>query len=460
MGGVVSGVTSIFNGGQASNAPKASVYNANKGAFYDSGRLDADKQQVGQALQGVQGRGAAQIGGTSMGMGGAGQAQQQQLADMQMKAAKGEGPSQAAGIIGQGVGASLAAQNAAAASARGGSASTTLRNAQEQAAATQQQGAIAAGQAKIQEQQAAQAGLGQTLGTMRGQDQAEQQANAQLQQQAQMANQSAQMQQQALNDAQQRGLLGMQTGIDQQVQGNQTAYEQMMSGATNQVNQMNMQAQMNENARADSGLANLAGTAIGVGALMSDEREKKDVATPSDSKVGAALDAQAHAQAQAQAGAEARAQAMDANAQARRSTGMGMIRGALASEAGGRAMQLSPLAPSSYAGPQMVNFAALSDEREKTGVRGGGSDVRQLLDGVGAHEYRYKDPGAPGAAPGVHVSPMAQELEHAGPAGRAMVEETPDGTKMVNYQRGLGTILAAQANLHERMKKLEGKGGR
>ena len=52
---------------------------------------------------------------------------------------------------------------------------------------------------------------------------------------------------------------------------------------------------------------------------------------------------------------------------------------------------------------------------------------------------------------------MAQELEKAGPVGRAMVEDTPDG-KMVHYGRGLATMLAAQADLHARLKAVENKG--
>jgi len=108
-------------------------------------------------------------------------------------------------------------------------------------------------------------------------------------------------------------------------------------------------------------------------------------------------------------------------------------------------------------GPSAVGgAAALSDERQKTDIEDGGSSVQSFLDRLKAHEYAYKNPSAPGAAPGRHVSVMAQELEKAGPVGKSMVDETPNG-KMVSYSRGLATMLAAQANLHERLKKLEGK---
>lgn len=101
-----------------------------------------------------------------------------------------------------------------------------------------------------------------------------------------------------------------------------------------------------------------------------------------------------------------------------------------------------------------------SDERLKTDIKPGGNKVRGFLDRLRAHEYRYKDPNSTGAAPGTHVSPMAQELEKAGDVGRSMVEDTPSG-KMVNYGRGFATMLAAQSDLHQRVKALEGgKGGK
>lgn len=52
---------------------------------------------------------------------------------------------------------------------------------------------------------------------------------------------------------------------------------------------------------------------------------------------------------------------------------------------------------------------------------------------------------------------MAQELEKSA-VGDSMVEDTPDG-KMVNYGKGFGAVLAAQAHLNERLNKLEKKNG-
>lgn len=98
-------------------------------------------------------------------------------------------------------------------------------------------------------------------------------------------------------------------------------------------------------------------------------------------------------------------------------------------------------------------MGGMSDARQKRDVKGGDAPVRGFLDALAAHEYRYKDPGKDGAGP--HVSPMAQELEKAGPVGRSMVEETPRG-KMVDYAKGFGAMLAAQASLNKRLEHLEG----
>lgn len=95
---------------------------------------------------------------------------------------------------------------------------------------------------------------------------------------------------------------------------------------------------------------------------------------------------------------------------------------------------------------------ASSDARGKKDVKPGDGKVKGFLDALQAHEYSYKDPARNGA--GRHVSPMAQELEHAGPVGRSMVTDTPHG-KVVDYGKGLGAMLAAQASLNTRIESLE-----
>lgn len=91
-----------------------------------------------------------------------------------------------------------------------------------------------------------------------------------------------------------------------------------------------------------------------------------------------------------------------------------------------------------------------SDENLKTDIAPADSDLYEFLDTLEPHSYSYLDEKH---GKGERVSVMAQELEKS-PLGEAFVFETDDG-KMVDYGKGLGTMLAAQAALHRRLKKLE-----
>lgn len=99
-------------------------------------------------------------------------------------------------------------------------------------------------------------------------------------------------------------------------------------------------------------------------------------------------------------------------------------------------------------------FAVASDERAKKQVEPAATSLRELLETASAHEYSYKDPAAPGAAPGRHIGPMAQDLEQT-KLGKSMVHEGPDKTKMVDGGRAGLTALAAASFLHKRINKLE-----
>ncbi len=100
-------------------------------------------------------------------------------------------------------------------------------------------------------------------------------------------------------------------------------------------------------------------------------------------------------------------------------------------------------------------IAGGSDERMKTDVHDGNAKVRAFLDAMKAHDYAYKDPSEPGAAPGRHTGVMAQELEQS-EIGRRMVQPTEDGTKMVDWGKGLPAVFASMADLHARLAKVEG----
>lgn len=94
---------------------------------------------------------------------------------------------------------------------------------------------------------------------------------------------------------------------------------------------------------------------------------------------------------------------------------------------------------------------AMSDEREKKDIAPSDKDLKEWLDPLKAYQYRYKDEKN---GRGEHFSVMAQDLEKS-KIGRSMVEETPDGKKMVNYARKEAVQLAAMAMLNERIKRLE-----
>lgn len=78
------------------------------------------------------------------------------------------------------------------------------------------------------------------------------------------------------------------------------------------------------------------------------------------------------------------------------------------------------------------------------------------LDKLQAYEYEYKDPKF---GKGKQVSVMAQDMEKAGEAGRNMVTNTPEG-KMIDYGKGFGAIVAAQAQLNQKLNELEKKYGK
>lgn len=99
-------------------------------------------------------------------------------------------------------------------------------------------------------------------------------------------------------------------------------------------------------------------------------------------------------------------------------------------------------------------FSSMSDEREKTNIKAADKKLSEFLDALDAHSYEYKDPKN---GHGRRISVMAQELEKS-ELGKEFVFEA-EGRKRVDYGKGLGTMLAAQAALHKRIKKLEASRG-
>jgi hypothetical protein len=69
------------------------------------------------------------------------------------------------------------------------------------------------------------------------------------------------------------------------------------------------------------------------------------------------------------------------------------------------------------------------------------------------YEYEYKEPDAPGAAPGKQVGPMAQDLEHT--AAKGTVHTGPDGKKSVDTGRLALVNTAALSEQQRRLERLE-----
>ena len=87
----------------------------------------------------------------------------------------------------------------------------------------------------------------------------------------------------------------------------------------------------------------------------------------------------------------------------------------------------------------------VSDERMKSNVRDGNSDAKAMLDALSAKKYdKFGEE---------EVGIMAQDLEKS-KAGDKMVEEV-EGVKTI--PKGFGEVLAAMANLNDRLSKLEKK---
>ncbi len=96
--------------------------------------------------------------------------------------------------------------------------------------------------------------------------------------------------------------------------------------------------------------------------------------------------------------------------------------------------------------------ALASDKKLKKDVKAGDHDADAFLEALNARTFRYKDQkhGA-----GKRLGIMAQDAEKSEMGAEAVVD-TPDG-KMIDFKKGLSAVLAAQARLHDRMAKLEGR---
>ena len=94
--------------------------------------------------------------------------------------------------------------------------------------------------------------------------------------------------------------------------------------------------------------------------------------------------------------------------------------------------------------------SSFSDMRVKENITP--AKIEELLDNAKGFEYNYiwdkKEVR--------RISPMAQDLLKS-ELGKEFVGVDENGHFIVDYGKALGTMMAINANLHERLKKLEGK---
>ena len=103
-------------------------------------------------------------------------------------------------------------------------------------------------------------------------------------------------------------------------------------------------------------------------------------------------------------------------------------------------------------GAAAMYYGAKSDERVKTSVMPGQSDAEALMDSLSAKSFRYRDPG-PGEQ-GQRLGIMAQDLEKTD-AGRSLVSKDAAGVRRVDVPGAAMASLAAVADVHERLRRLE-----
>lgn len=108
-----------------------------------------------------------------------------------------------------------------------------------------------------------------------------------------------------------------------------------------------------------------------------------------------------------------------------------------------------------YKAPEQSDMYMASDERLKKDVTDARSEIDAVLDALSPKSYSYKDEKH---GKGRRAGIMAQDLERS-PAGKRVVEDRPDG-KMLDVNKALSLALASSARLNERVRKLEGKGGK
>lgn len=328
-------------------------------------------------------------------------------ADRLQAQAEGKAPSLAEAQLKAATSRSLKQQLAAAQTGRGGSAASRERALMRSSGEARRETAEAATTARLQEQQQAERALAEQLASQRAAD---------------------------------IGIAQADRASLQEVERLRTQQDMGIAG-------LNLSAHQSA-AAARGGMFKTIGQGIS-GAAMSDEDNKKNIKDEDAPKSADKKAIIAHNKRQAKKGKEL---ADKRRAKGKMSAGKGFAKGLSEADTS------NPEGVERGEGAAAANraMAAISDENSKKNTES--YNPKSFLDALKAYSYEYKDEhkDKPEAGKGRFLSVMAQDLEKAGPVGESMVMDTPSG-KMVDYGKGFGAILAAQAHLNKRLKNIEKK---
>lgn len=172
----------------------------------------------------------------------------------------------------------------------------------------------------------------------------------------------------------------------------------------------------------------------------------------------------ANQQAQAQQRRMAATQAMSDIAQGKQAqdiSKLGMAANMYSAMQGRKAnrymAQQQALGQAAAGGLAGLGYGAFSDKNLKTDIKSGNASemISEFIEPLDSYSYKYKSESIPGKQYGDKrfTSVMAQDLEKSR-IGKNMVINTPEG-KMIDYSKAVSPALAAIAELHKRVKRLE-----
>jgi len=105
--------------------------------------------------------------------------------------------------------------------------------------------------------------------------------------------------------------------------------------------------------------------------------------------------------------------------------------------------------------PELLRLQEIARENQMRGLQAPAVKMAQQAPG---YSFQYRNPSAQGAAPGQQFGVMAQDLERT-PAGRSVVVQQPNGTKVVDTGRLSMQNTAAIGELGNEIEQLKRYGG-